>query len=196
MARSPASELVLEAAAAAFSELGFHGTSTREIAARAGMSPSWLYVHYSSKEALLFEISRGGHERVLATLRRAASEGVTPTERLESAVHAFVLSHARGHVRARVVNYEIAALSPGHVAEIVALRRDMVKVMRSVIDAGLRTGDFTTPDPSMTCLAIMSLGVDVSRWYRDDGRWSPEDVAAHYRDLALRMVGTTGMTTP
>jgi hypothetical protein len=33
------------------------------------------------------------------------------------------------------------------------------------------------------------MGIDVARWYRDEGAWTPDDVAAHYRDLALRMVG-------
>jgi hypothetical protein len=41
----------------------------------------------------------------------------------------------------------------------------------------------------MTTLALLSLGIDVARWYRDEGRWTPDEVAAHYRLLALRMVG-------
>jgi hypothetical protein len=41
----------------------------------------------------------------------------------------------------------------------------------------------------MTALALLSLGVDTARWYRDEGDWSPEDVAEHYAELALRMVG-------
>jgi hypothetical protein len=49
---------------------------------------------------------------------------------------------------------------------------------------------FATPDPHMTSLAILSLGIDEARWYRDEGHWTPDEVAAHYRLLALRMVGT------
>jgi hypothetical protein len=39
---------------------------------------------------------------------------------------------------------------------------------------------------------VLSLGIDVARWFRDEGRWSPEQVAEHYRQLALRMVGVAG----
>jgi AcrR family transcriptional regulator len=41
---------ILLAAATAFSERGFHGTTTREIAAQVGMSPAALYVHFGSKK--------------------------------------------------------------------------------------------------------------------------------------------------
>lgn len=189
MARKPASDRVLDAAVSAFSELGFHGTSTREIASRAGMSPAAVYTHFSSKEELLFEIARRGNERFLALLHRAAAQGVTPPERLASIVYEFALFHARGHIGARVVNYELPALTTEHAQEIKALRRQMVDVVRSVIEAGLQTGEFDTPDPSMTCVAMMTMGQDVARWYREDGRWAPEEIAAHYRGLVLRMLG-------
>ena len=53
----------------------------------------------------------------------------------------------------------------------------------------VRTGAFDTPAPRMTALALLSLGVDVSRWYREDGEWSVDEIADYYCELALRMVG-------
>jgi hypothetical protein len=44
----------------------------------------------------------------------------------------------------------------------------------------------------MTALAVLSLGIDVARWFRDEGRWTPDQVAVHYRLLALRMAGVAG----
>jgi hypothetical protein len=41
----------------------------------------------------------------------------------------------------------------------------------------------------MTTLALLSLGIDVARWYREDGRWSPEDVGTRYAEMAVRIVG-------
>ena len=56
-------ERLVTAAVAAFSAHGFHATTTRNIAARAGMSPAAVYVHHASKEELLFAISRDGHAK-------------------------------------------------------------------------------------------------------------------------------------
>ena len=44
------------------------------------------------------------------------------------------------------------------------------------------------PDLPGTALALLSLVVDVARWYDPAGARSPEDVGALYADLALRMV--------
>jgi hypothetical protein len=35
----------------------------------------------------------------------------------------------------------------------------------------------------------VSLTIDVARWYRDDLPWTPEQIADHFGELALRMVG-------
>src|SRR4051794_6434574 len=57
-----ASRRLLMGAVDAFAERGYHATTTRDIASRAGMSPAALYVHYRSKEELLFQLIRIGHQ--------------------------------------------------------------------------------------------------------------------------------------
>ncbi|MDF1603534.1 TetR/AcrR family transcriptional regulator [Nocardioides sp. YIM 152315] len=179
------------AAVEAFAARGFHGTTTRDISTAAGMSPAALYVHHRSKEELLFELSRAGHERVLEMVRASVAGTDDPVQQLGGVVEEFVRDHAVVHTGARVINYELAALSDEHLAEIVEIRHQIDLVVRDVIDRGVASGAFETPDPHMTALAVLSLGVDVARWFRDEGRWSPDQVAAHYRVLALRMVGVT-----
>ena len=51
------SRRVLLAAATAFAERGFHATTTRDIAAHAGLSPAGLYVYFRSKEDVLHQIA-------------------------------------------------------------------------------------------------------------------------------------------
>ena len=183
---------LLAAAVDSFAEKGFHGTTTRDIAAAAGMSPAALYVHHRSKEELLHQISRAGHQRTLALVRAAAAAADEPDEKLRCVVRAFVVHHAQGHTSARIVNYELAALSPEHLAEISAIRRAIEREVRDVVEEGVAVGVFHTSDPRMTALALLSLGIDVARWYRDEGEWTPEQIADHYCELALRVVGAGG----
>ena len=61
--------------------------------------------------------------------------------------------------------------------------------MDALIERGLAIGAFGIPDPRMTTLALLSLGIDIARWYREDGRWSPEDVGTLYAEMAVRIVG-------
>ncbi|AKT51042.1 TetR/AcrR family transcriptional regulator [Arsenicicoccus sp. oral taxon 190] len=176
------------AALQSFAAKGFHATTTRDIAAAAGMSPAAVYVHHASKESLLHALSLEGHAEVLRLAREAVASADSPTEQLRALVHAWVLTHAELHTVSRIVNYELDALSEEHLAEVGLLRREITEVFRGVVESGLRSGEFETEQPPMTVTALISLGVDVARWWSDDGSWTPQELADHYTTLALRLV--------
>ncbi|WP_189191570.1 TetR/AcrR family transcriptional regulator [Streptomyces albiflavescens] len=184
-----AARRLLVAAVEAFAERGYHATTTRDIAGRAGMSPAALYIHYKTKEELLHRISRIGHEKALDILRTAAQGEGTASERLADAVSSFVRWHAGGRTTARVVQYELDSLGPDARAEIIALRRQVDAEVRGIIEEGVAAGDFDVPDIPGTTLAILSLCIDVARWFNVNGPRTPDEVGALYADLVLRMVG-------
>jgi AcrR family transcriptional regulator len=184
-----AARRLLVAAVDAFADRGYHATTTRDIAGRAGMSPAALYIHYRTKEELLLRISRIGHLRALEVLERAAAEPGTAAHRLAGAVRSFVRWHAAQHTTARVVQYELDALGETARAEVVALRRRTDAVVRTLIEEGVRAGEFRVDDVPGTTVAVLSLCTDVARWFNAAGRRTPDEVGALYADLVLRMVG-------
>lgn len=181
------SDRLLTGAIAAFAERGYQATTTRDIASRAGMSPAALYVHYPSKEQLLFEISRSGHLAALDVLV-GADLGESPGERLSAMVSAFTAWHAEHHTIARVVQYELAALSAEHLAEVATIRREISTVVEKVLADGVADGSFRVDDLPGTTLAVLSLSIDVARWFADGRRLRPAELGTLYADLALRMV--------
>lgn len=178
------------AAIEAFAEQGYHATTTRDIAARAGLSPAALYVHYPSKAALLAQISRTGHEAALALVERSLqAAGPDPVDRLCRVVHDFAVWHADHHRVARIVQYELAAL-PDDTAPVIAdLRRRIEAAVEAEIVAGVAAGQMSVSEPRRVTRAILSLCVDVSRWFDPRGRDRTGDIASLYAALALRMVG-------
>ncbi|NLU76460.1 helix-turn-helix transcriptional regulator [Streptomyces sp. HNM0575] len=194
-----AARRLLLGAVDAFAERGFHATTTRDIASRAGMSPAALYIHYKTKEELLFQISKVGHERSVSVLAEAAEGGGGDeaaaggdSARLARAVRSFVRWHAEHHTTARVVQYELAALGEEHYEEIVGLRRRSEEILRGVLESGCASGEFEVADVRGTTLAVMSLCIDVARWYSPSGRRSPYEIGSLYADLVLRMVAPQG----
>ncbi|MGW7517488.1 TetR family transcriptional regulator [Streptomyces sp. NPDC054796] len=193
-----AARRLLLGAVEAFAERGFHATTTRDIAGRAGMSPAALYIHYKTKEELLYQISRVGHERSVRILTEAArtdgeggdsaGDGEDAPVRLVRAVRSFVRWHAEHHTTARVVQYELSALNEEHYAEIVGLRRRSEELLRGILEDGEASGEFAIADIRGTTLAVMSLCIDVARWFSPQGRRTPEEIGALYADLVLRMV--------
>ena len=176
----------------AFAERGFHATTTRDISERAGMSTGGLYVHFQSKEELLFQISLIGHRRALAVMVEAAKTQDEPVARLRAVVREFAAWHAEKHQAALVLQYELGALSAEHFAEVAEVRRGIDRVMRQTIRAGMDAGCFDVPDLAGTSLALLSLCIDVARWY-SIGHWrSPESIGDLYADLAVRMLRADG----
>ncbi|MFE9609199.1 TetR/AcrR family transcriptional regulator [Streptomyces sp. NPDC006012] len=184
-----AARRLLVAAVEAFAERGYHATTTRDIAGRAGMSPAALYIHYKTKEELLHRISRIGHDKALDILRTAARGPGSATERLADAVSSFVRWHAGRRTTARVVQYELDALGPDARSEILALRRQVDAEVRGIVQDGVASGEFDVLDVQGTTLAVLSLCIDVARWFNVNGPRTPEEVGALYADLVLRMVG-------
>ncbi|GAA1625384.1 TetR/AcrR family transcriptional regulator [Kribbella alba] len=182
-----AARRLLTGAIDAFAERGFQATTTRDIASRAGMSPAALYVHYPSKERLLFEISLYGHRAALEILSEADA-GDSPADRLRGMVSAFTAWHAEHHTIARVVQYELAALSPEHLAEVATIRRAISAKVENVLGDGVSDGTFAVDDLHGTTLAVLSLSIDVARWYDPVRRAAPRELGQLYADLALRMV--------
>jgi len=180
---------LLGAALGAFAANGFHGTSTRDIAEAAGMSPAAVYAHYATKEEVLFRLSLAGHTDVRDLVLAAASASDDPAVQLQEIIAEFAAWHARFHTHARVVQYEMAALTDAHREVIAALRRETQATVREVIDAGVARGVFAPASSRTVARALVSLGIDVARWYQPAGSLTPEMIGRDYADLALRMVG-------
>jgi AcrR family transcriptional regulator len=179
------------AATREFSARGYHATTTRDIAGRAGLSPAGVYVHFRSKEEVLYRISLIGHQLSLANLRRSIEGTADPVARLRAMVHSFSAWHARYHVSARVIQYELGALSEPHFAEIALLRREIETVFRSTLEYGIEHGSFDVPDVGGAALALISLAIDLTRWYRTGGQRTPDDIGALHAELADRMFRPT-----
>jgi AcrR family transcriptional regulator len=84
-ARLPASDRrtqILAAALEVFAEQGFHGTRTRELAQRAGVSEALVFQHFPTKESLIRAIiDQVGFRQRLRELEEAA-EHLSPREGL------------------------------------------------------------------------------------------------------------------
>jgi AcrR family transcriptional regulator len=187
--RPEAARRLMLAAVESFARVGFHATTTRDIATGAGMSPAALYVHFPSKAALLFEISRNGHEQTLALVQELSSGDGDPAERMRALVESFVAWHARRHTVARVVQYELDALPEREYLIVAGLRRRIEQIVRSLIAEGVRAGVFHVPDEKTAARAVLSLGIDVARWYSERMRKTPRALGTEYATLVLRMLG-------
>ena len=183
-----AARRLLKSALDRFSNVGFHAATTREISQGAGMSPAALYVHFSSKEEMLFRLSHIGYESVLDTINNIGLDRPDPKTQLKELVTRLTIWHCQHHALGRVVHYEFDCLTPDHQSELSTLRRTVQEVVEGVIRSGISVGEFEADDVRDASRAIIVLCVDVVRWYRPGHRLTHNALSKTYADLAYRML--------
>jgi AcrR family transcriptional regulator len=183
---------LLTSAVRCFAKNGYHATTTRDISVGVGLSPAAMYVHFESKELVLFEIMRAGHERALACVQDPAVLATEDSaDRLRAIISRYTAWHARHHVAARVCQFELAGLTSEHYDEILDLRHRTNEFFRDAVMRGVADRSFAPVDVKRVTRAMLSLSIDLVRWYRLDGSDSPKQLGEFYADLALKLVEHT-----
>lgn len=180
-------QAVLRAAARLFRQQGFAATSTRDIAAAAGMHSGSPFYHFESKQALLGAVMLEGMERALAAqaqaMQRAAEAGQPINAR--AALRVLVRNHLEVLLGPEsdfipVMLYEWRALSEAQRRDVNALRRDYEAAWSPVLEA-LHAQGLLRGDVRLARLMIFGALNWAVQWY-DPGRRATLDSLA---DAAL-----------
>jgi AcrR family transcriptional regulator len=180
---------ILDAAIAVMAEHGYHGTSIRDIAMRAGVSPAALYHHFASKQQLLATIMERGIEALLQRSRAALdAAGERPADRLRALVEVQVLFHLEDQRGTMLGTRELRALEEPVLSIHRAKRVEQQHLFDGVVADGVTRGAFTTPLPDEAARAIVVMCTGVASWFSAKGRLSRAEMVRRYQRLALDMV--------
>ncbi|MHA6627270.1 TetR/AcrR family transcriptional regulator [Pseudonocardia sichuanensis] len=186
----PGESGILDAAIAVMAEHGYHGTSVRDIAVRAGVSPAALYHHFTSKQQVLATIMERGIEALLqrtATALDAAGEH--PVDRLRALVEVQVLFHLEDQRGTLLGTSELRALEEPVRSAHRAKRLQQQRYFDATVADGVAREVFTTSLPDEAARAIVVMCTGVAGWFSAGGRLSRAQVVRRYQQLALDMVG-------
>nr|WP_221246956.1 TetR/AcrR family transcriptional regulator [Gordonia humi] len=180
----------LRAALEAFVEHGYHGTSVRDIAARAGLSVPGLYHHYPSKQSLL----QGLLELTMGDLLRRSEQAIIeagddPLAQFDAVVESLLRFHMYRREQAFVGSTEMRSLDPDYRPRYIGHRVRQQRMVDEVVLAGVASGVFETVDPKGAARAVATMCVGVSTWYRADGELGPTELIERNLDYARAIVG-------
>ncbi|MGE6298072.1 TetR/AcrR family transcriptional regulator [Guptibacillus hwajinpoensis] len=80
-------KVILETAMQLFAKKGFHSTSIQEIANESGISKGAVYLHFQSKDDVLYSIFAYYYEKLKKKISEAKLDSFTPEERLEKLLY-------------------------------------------------------------------------------------------------------------
>jgi TetR/AcrR family transcriptional regulator len=180
------STIILEAARS-FNRAGFHGTSMDGIARRLGVTKAALYRYVPNKHDVLLACFNLAMDSSLANLARAEKEGANGLEKLRIAFRGY-LEDLIGTLGHPVVLLEENALLPEQARAIIRRRDEAERRYRSLVKEGIEDGSITPCDPKLAVFALLGAVNWVPKWYRDDGEWSPAEVAESLVNLITRSI--------
>ena len=187
----PAQELtpILAHSLDAFYELGYHGTSVRDIAKRIGQTVPALYYHYENKEAILFTLLDDSISAVVEHCQQAlADAGDDHLQRFRNLIECLAL-HMTQHGKRAAMDAEIRALGLANRERYIAKRNIVERMLEAAITAGQREGIFAVSSAHETTRALLGMIFAITVWFKPSGKKSPAAVAASYVDIALHTVG-------
>ena len=183
---------LLRAAAHLFRQQGFAATSTRDIAAAAGMRSGSPFYHFENKEALLAAVMLEGMQRATgrqAGALHAAAHGGKPLGARES-LRVLVRNHLEVLLGTEsdfipVMLYEWRSLSPLQRQAVNELRREYEAVWVPVLQALHERGELQG-DPSLARLMLFGALNWAVQWFEPGRKASLDDLTEATLQLFLK----------
>jgi AcrR family transcriptional regulator len=180
---------VRAAALRLFRDKGYHATSMRDIAVEVGMNKGSLYSYIRSKEDLLIPLFEHAMGLLTAEIEAiTTNESLSPTERLTRAIHAHVLNVAEHLDILTVYLSEWRQLRSDSLANVREKRERYAALFLQILEDGVRCGEFRSVDTHAAMLNIIGMCNWMFRWYRHEGRLTPDEIADNMIDLVLNGV--------
>jgi TetR/AcrR family transcriptional regulator, cholesterol catabolism regulator len=176
---------ICRTAAQIFRDRGYDATSVSDIARALGITKAGLYHYFESKEALLFEITSYGLDRVRDEVILPARAVRDPEARLRQMVtrHALIATQGRGAI-AQIVD-EVRALPPPARKRVEERMRAYVDLVRETLVELRSAGRLRDVDPTVATFSVIGTILWLPRWFRQNGRLSQEQVANQIADVVL-----------
>ena len=167
---------VVQAAARAFNERGYHNTSLDDIAAALGVTKPTVYYYVSNKEQLLFECFRTGLQRIRDAFHEAGRSDRPARERLSAVVrdYAQAIASEYGWCMVRAHEHD---LGPALGREINALKSEIDQGIRRLLRDGMADGSIGACDARITAFAMAGALNGIAHWYRENRSMTAAEVA-------------------
>ena len=188
---APREDQVRAVALRLFKEKGYHATSMRDIASEVGINKGSLYSYITSKEDLLIPVFERAMGLLVTRMEEIAADATLgPTERLKRAIHAHITNVAEHLDELTVYLSEWRQLRAASLSKNREQRERYAAMFHQILQDGVASGEFRPMDTRIAMLGMIGMCNYLFRWYRPDGRLSPDQIADEMIELVMRGVAS------
>jgi TetR/AcrR family transcriptional regulator, cholesterol catabolism regulator len=177
-------QAIVAGAAELFAQRGFGATSLDDIAEKLGAGKASLYYHVKNKEEILRLIFLTVLTVSEEPLRWIVEADLPPREKLSRAIeHQTAVAADRSP--AMIVFYrEQSHLTGPFAREIILRKKAYERYFEQIIEEGQAMQVFQPDvDPRIITFSLLGMCNWLSQWYRPDGRYSSQQIAAMFVNM-------------
>ena len=195
---------ILDAAATAFATHGVDQTSIDDIARALGATKGKIYHHFGSKGELVCAIRKHSVQLTLDRVSPYFEADTPPPKKFHAMAEAHVVAMISELAYHRVVVEEMRGSGTGSITgserqlrlEITALQSEYEDMFRSVLAAGIASGEFRDQDLSVTVRSFLMMLHAPIYWYQPRGPQNSQTIATQLADMALGAVASPHTKSP
>jgi AcrR family transcriptional regulator len=186
---------ILGAAARAIARDGYHGMSMRDLSRATGTGLAGFYVHFASKEDILFALQSEAFDALLESAQQAIGCEHDPERRL----HAFILNHVLFFTMhpdlMRALVQQAGALPADKRAAVRERKERYFGLARSLLEvivefgcgraSGRPCAEHDDAELERATYALFGMLNWIYGWYEPSRHGSPETLARTFHRIAL-----------
>lgn len=182
--RQERAALILQVAEEVLTEKGYHETSMDEIAARVGVAKGTVYLHFPSKEDLVFALFERELEAFLEVVEQISALPTTARARLESILYRLYQGFLGKRVQLLVSLSTSMDVHKGLLAKKERLHDHLERLaayITALLDEGKTVGEFDTSIPTAVMLSTFLSLLSPQAYKRlvVEQQMSPEELVTH-----------------
>ncbi len=186
-------QVILDAAAEEFAELGFNGARVDSIAKRAGINKAMLYYRVGDKEELYRRVVLRGQASLHNAMMKAIENSTTATETITNVLSEIADNVLENKLIPSIILREIAGNAKTLPPEGLNGIKMFMDTTRAIVTMGIEDGVFRDIDPTALQFMItgaiftLSLTAGMRAEVNSDnpGPVTPEQIALSINDILL-----------
>lgn len=172
---------LLDAAVEVFREKGYERATVREIAERAGLGVSSLYLHVRSKEELCLALVRPVLEEGAEWMEELVAAPEPPLDKLRVAI----VQAVKLYDRHPEVYIYLSDFFPVVARTDPDLPQRPKRAWEALVAQVLESGGTTDSRAKLLSYGILGMFTSLHRWYEPGGAQTAEELADLYADMLI-----------
>lgn len=183
-------EALLGAAEQAFAAQGYHRTTVKDIADRAGVAVGTFYLYFPSKEGAFVALIDGLYQMVMAAVIAARAGRGSVVEKLEASIGAALRAFGQQENLARIVLLQGTGADPLFERRLAEVHSALAGLVRQDIEEAVAAGLVPPQDAAVAARAVVGTCYEVvTGWLRDGDPAEVEAALPALVEFNLRGIG-------